>query len=69
MIWCCKDCVAPERYPGCHDHCIKYAKEKAKHNAEKAKADEKKRIDGGLLSQTLVGVEKAYKAQRKLKVR
>ena len=21
MIWCCKNCVAPKRYPGCHDHC------------------------------------------------
>lgn len=23
-ITCCKNCVAPKRYPGCKDHCDEY---------------------------------------------
>lgn len=29
-IKCCKDCVPPQRYPGCHAKCSKYLEEKAK---------------------------------------
>ncbi len=32
MITCCKDCVAPKRHPGCHDHCDIYIEEKRKHD-------------------------------------
>lgn len=28
MIKCCHGCVAPKRYPGCHDHCPDYILEK-----------------------------------------
>ena len=35
MIWCCKDCVAPKRYPGCHDHCPEYLVQKEKHDKER----------------------------------
>lgn len=35
MIWCCKECVAPKRYPGCHDHCTEYIDQKAKHDKER----------------------------------
>ncbi len=34
-IKCCKDCVPPARYPGCHDRCSKYLEEKAKWEEEK----------------------------------
>lgn len=27
-IRCCKDCVPPTRYLGCHDHCERYQSEK-----------------------------------------
>ena len=37
-IKCCKDCVSPTRYPGCHDKCEQYKAEKAKLEEEKAKA-------------------------------
>lgn len=37
-IQCCKDCVPPKRYPGCHDHCEIYKKAKELH-------EELKRID------------------------
>ena len=34
-IKCCKDCVPPTRYPGCHAKCNKYLEEKAKWEEEK----------------------------------
>ena len=37
-IKCCKDCVSPTRYPGCHAKCEQYKAEKAKWEEEKAKA-------------------------------
>lgn len=27
-IKCCKDCVPPTRYPGCHSECEEYIKQK-----------------------------------------
>ena len=30
LIKCCKDCVPPIRYPGCHAKCNKYLEEKTK---------------------------------------
>ena len=35
-ITCCKDCVPPERYPGCSDHCNKYKQQKAAFERRKA---------------------------------
>ena len=37
-IKCCKNCVPPTRYLGCHAKCNKYLEEKAKWEDEKAKA-------------------------------
>ena len=37
-IKCCKDCVPPTRYPGCHTKCEQYKAEKAKWEEEKTKA-------------------------------
>ena len=37
-IKCCRDCVPPTRYPGCHAKCSKYLEEKAEWEEEKAKA-------------------------------
>ena len=37
-IKCCKDCVPPTRYPGCHAKCEQYKAEKAKWEEEKARA-------------------------------
>lgn len=34
-IKCCKDCVPPQRFPGCHAKCSKYLEEKAKWEEEK----------------------------------
>lgn len=35
MIWCCKDCVAPKRRPGCHGSCPEYLVEKAEHDKQR----------------------------------
>ena len=37
-IKCCKDCVPPVRYLGCHAKCEQYKAEKAKWEEEKARA-------------------------------
>ena len=37
-IKCCKDCVLPTRYPGCHAKCEQYKSEKDKWEEAKAKA-------------------------------
>lgn len=44
-IKCCENCVAPKRYPGCHDVCKEYKNEKAEHEVKKAKRkNEKERM-------------------------
>ena len=35
VIKCCKDCVPPTRYPGCHDKCKQYIKEKTEYEKQK----------------------------------
>lgn len=43
-IKCCKDCVPPTRYPGCHAKCSKYLEEKAKLEEEKKLAKANKTV-------------------------
>lgn len=43
-IKCCKDCVPPTRYPGCHDKCNKYLKEKAEYEKQKEYAKAHKTV-------------------------
>ena len=54
---CCKDCVPPKRYPGCHDKCPEYLKEKQEWNARKERVrSEKNRdvlIDGYVVNRSL----------------
>lgn len=47
-INCCKDCVAPKRYPGCHGSCEQYIKEKAEYDHRKAEEDKRRKIEYGL---------------------
>lgn len=37
-IKCCRYCVPPQRYPGCHAVCEQYIKEKAEYDEQKARA-------------------------------
>lgn len=61
-IKCCNGCAAPKRYPGCHDHCPDYQKEKAEYESKKAAADKQKAIKAGLDAHAIAGV---YRANRK----
>ena len=36
-IKCCKNCVPPTRYPGCHGTCQRYLEEKAQWEKDKVK--------------------------------
>lgn len=60
-VTCCRECVAPKRYPGCHDHCPDYAAEKAE--SEKAKAAKRmdKYVHSGITSQKFDGVRRAMR--------
>lgn len=40
----CKDC--PDRYPGCHDHCNKYKREKAIWDKQKAEEAMDRELSG-----------------------
>ena len=43
-IKCCKDCVPPTRYPGCHAKCEQYKAEKAEWEEEKKLAKANKTV-------------------------
>ena len=60
-IKCCKDCVSPKRYPGCHSHCPEYIEEKAEYDRLKAAADLKRDTIQGIIRQRYDRVDRAYK--------
>lgn len=57
-IKCCKDCVAPKRYPGCHGVCPEYIHEKALWEEEKKVIREEHRRFSELYEQRSEGVQK-----------
>lgn len=63
-IKCCKDCVAPKRYPGCHDHCDKYSKEKEAYNQRKAELDRDRQLTTAIYVDRGIKVEKALRKRR-----
>ena len=67
MIFSCKGCVAPKRYPGCHAVCPEYIAQKEKHEKEKAIIDQKKRIENGLNSQALSSINRAQRIAKHMK--
>ena len=64
LIFCCRGCIAPKRYPGCHDHRPEYLTQKAEHEERKAVADEKKRISNGLYDQRSTALTKIMKGRK-----
>ena len=60
-ILCCKGCVAPKRYPGCHCHCPEYIKEQAVYEVKKAELERQKAIRDGLDAQAIAS---AYRAKK-----
>lgn len=39
MFNCCRQCTAPKRHPGCHDHCKEYKEARADFDQKKAADD------------------------------
>lgn len=65
LINCCHYCVAPKRYPGCHDHCPEYAEEKAENDRLRELDAKKRYINNGIYEQRTRSVVKAVKHRRK----
>lgn len=63
-ITCCNGCVPPKRTPTCHATCPEYAKQKAKHDADREQANKAREIQHNLNSQTGAGVAKAKKRKK-----
>lgn len=63
-IKCCHGCMAPKRYPGCHDHCPDYAKEKAEDTAKKEAEQKRCAIQFAIMDQRGRAVRKALKHRR-----
>ena len=60
-INCCKGCVAPKRYPGCHDHCADYAAERAEYDRLKAAEEKRVKVKNDIYSQRSNSVTKAMR--------
>ena len=60
MNFSCKDCE--NRFPGCHDRCEKYQREKAEHEQRKEQERQARKIKQGLYEQRAKAVARARKA-------
>ena len=67
-IKCCKGCVAPKRYPGCHDRCPEYLAEKAEYDRLMGAYKQEQKIIGSICGDTANKVYKALKDRRVKKV-
>lgn len=65
LFECCHGCVAPKRYPGCHDRCKEYLEQKALNDARKEAQFKKTIVEVGILDQRGRSVSKALKKRRK----
>ena len=61
IINCCRYCVPPKRYPGCHGTCPEYRYQRAIYDERKAVADQEKFTSHGLTMQRTEAVRKALK--------
>ena len=60
-ITCCKDCVAPKRYPGCSDKCPEYKEQRAELDKVKEAERKWKAVRGGLIAQQDISYRKNMK--------
>ena len=60
-INCCKGCVPPTRYPGCHGKCSAYLSEQEKHEAMREKYIKARAVECGLESQIIRGIYRTKK--------
>lgn len=67
-IHCCKGCVAPKRFPGCHASCPEYLHDKAEHDRRKAVYAKERDIDCAIIGNRGKKVYEALKNKRYKKV-
>ena len=60
-VKCCRGCVAPKRYPGCHDRCQEYIAARAEYDRRKEIYDRERDIRNAIYHSRS---EKVYKAMR-----
>ena len=65
MIMCCRGCVAPKRYPGCHGSCPEYIAEKSEHERLKDAYEKRGRIGGAIAFERSKKVYKALRGRKK----
>lgn len=58
---CCYGCVAPKRYPGCHDHCPERQEELAQRAQEMEKRRKAHGISTGINNQKIEGIRRALR--------
>ena len=68
MIYCCKGCEAPKRYPGCHGVCQDYLEQKKEHDRLKAEHDKVNQISGAIVGDQMNKVYKAMKDRKNRKI-
>ncbi len=64
---CCRYCVPPKRYPGCHDHCPDRAAELEEEAEKKAAVKKKNAVSQGIYQQKSDGVRRATKKHGRYK--
>ena len=64
---CCMPCKPPDRYPGCHDHCEKFRKEKDAHNQRKEELDRDRQISSAIYTNRAAKVDRAMRKRRSYK--
>lgn len=68
-INCCRSCVAPKRYPGCHAVCQEYLTEKQAYESRKAEYYKDEYIGIAIYQERTKKVNNALKGYRKNKIR
>ena len=63
-IQCCRHCVAPKRYPGCHDHCPEYQAEKIIHDAQKEEQFKQTALRCNLYEQRSESIQKMTRGRK-----
>lgn len=64
-ITCCNGCVAPKRYPGCHDHCPDYNEARILEIVAEESYKRQKKIEDGLKQSKMACVKKALERSGK----
>lgn len=65
MIFCCRYCKPPKRYPGCHSHCEEYKKQKEEYLKRVEKKQKEDKIAAGIYENIWKSINKYKKGRRR----